>query len=196
MSRKRIVHRISSLFAAISTAGILLVAFAGSAFAGQITDVSVKGLSDRDLVIIKADKEIGQPDMVVQKLLPTRLEAAFVGSTVGKIDTSELKSGLITKVQAIAMADRVLVVVQLDHQGKANPEMFRWSNPRSGICVLEVFHPTSDHSALQDSAFTGGGEPAVVVPNVVPTASVPVATVTAPAPEIAKPDAFVNAGVG
>jgi len=143
---------------------MLLVVFAFSAFAGQIADVSVKGLPDRDLVIFRADKDMTQPDMVVQKLLPTRLEAVFMNYSTADIDTSALKSGLVNNVQLIPQDDRVVVIIQLDHQGKANPEMFRWSTPRTGICVLEVFHPTSDRSTLSDSVFPSTSAPAASAP--------------------------------
>ncbi|MEP0813804.1 MAG: hypothetical protein HRF49_03950 [bacterium] len=167
----------------------MLALLASSVGASQITDVRVKGLSDRDLVIISTDKEMVQPDMVVQKLLPTRLEVVFSGFGSPELDLGALKSGLVNRLSLVRANGDLTLVVQLDHQGKANPEMFRWSNPRPNLCVLEIFHPTSDRSKLSDAMMgfestPAGSEPTLPVE--------PAAVLESPVPDALQPSALVN----
>lgn len=157
---------------------VFALSFAALAEDGGITQVQLVNLPDRDVVVITTTRDFVQPDTVVQKLYPTRLEAIFNNTKVGDLKTKNLHGGLVKMVIASQDLSDVVLAVHLDVKGKADESMFRWSNPSKGECVLEVFHPLSDKSALTAEML----QPAPPAPPPVVEAPAPPAVEERPAP--------------
>jgi len=169
---------------------ILLVFLAVSASAArvsQISDVRVKALADRDLVIFEVDRDV-QPKTAV-KLYPTRIEAQFSNSELKTVSPQVKGTTLIKNVLVAGDTDTVVLVVYLDVKGKVGEDAYRWSRPKDGLLVLEVFYPLSDHSELTAGMLNGDVEPQQ--PEAVPE---PVAEVAEPEPSapLAPPSGFTG----
>jgi len=132
---------------------VFLAVSASAARVSQISDVKVKALADRDLVIFEVDRDV-QPETAV-KLYPTRIEAQFSDSELKTVSPQVKGTTLIKNVLVAGDTDTVVLVVYLDVKGKVGDDAYRWSRPRDGLLVLEVFYPLSDRSELTTGMLNG-----------------------------------------
>jgi hypothetical protein len=178
------MHWNKKLTGATVIAFALLVLLAQSVFAAklnQITGVEVKALADRDLVIFQMSKDV-TPESAV-KLYPTRIEAQFPGSELAAVSPMVKGTSLVKNVLVAGDTDTVVLVVYLDVKGKVGDDAYRWTSPRSGLLVLEVFYPLSERGALTAEMLNGAAPAAEPVKTPEPAAA------PAPAPEKPAPPA-------
>jgi len=164
---------------------VFLAVSASAARVNQISDVKVKALADRDLVIFEVDRDV-QPETAV-KLYPTRIEAQFSAAELKTVSPKVKGTTLIKNVLVAGDTDTVVLVVYLDVKGKVGDDAYRWSRPRDGLLVLEVFYPLSDRGELTTGMLNGDIEPIQVesVPE-------PVAEIAEPEPPASLPSAFAG----
>ena len=163
-------------FTGVLLAVLVVLALLGSgaisAKLAQIKSVKVKAVADRDLVIFETSRKIPAPRTAL-KLYPTRLEVTFADSTLSAVNPKVKGTTLVRNVLVAGDTSTVVAVVYLDVKGKVPPESYRWSSPKPGLLVLEVFYPLSDRSDLTMAMLEGAELLEAPAPETVPAVPEP-----------------------